>query len=156
MLDFTSLLRFFPNPNSRGQHYSPAQPDTSLWKNTPYGFFCCLSERLFQDTSLAPGIGPAVRGPVYLVGISGFSSHPRYGRPWILALSQPDLFRGKLILLRKANAKINPRLLESGDVAGKRSLRKRVLLIPCYNQPPPSHITTAQSWEQPPLLSSAQ
>lgn len=116
----------------------------------PYRFFCCLSEGLFQDTSPALGTGPAVRGPDNLVGISGFPSHPSYGRPRILALSQADLFRGKLILLQKANAKINPCLLESGEVAGKRTLYKCMLLIPCYNQPPPTPITTAQSWEQPP------
>ncbi|XP_026702789.1 ADP/ATP translocase 1 [Athene cunicularia] len=79
-------------------------------------------KRLFQDTSLALGIGPAVRDSVYLVDISGFPSHPSYGRPWILALSQADLFRGKLILLQKANAKISPCLVESGEMAGERSL----------------------------------
>lgn len=153
---------FFPNPSSRGQHYSPVQPDASLWKKTPYGFFCCLSGRLFQDTSLALGTGPAVRGPVYLGGISGFPSHPSYGRPWILALSQADLFRGKLILLQKANAKINPRLLGSGEVAGKRSLCKCMFLIPCYNRPPLTSITgcsklrTTSPAEQCPVGESAQ
>lgn len=154
--DFIIDFLFSPNPNRRGQHWSLVQPGISFWKKIPYGLFCCLSERLFQDTSLAPGIGPAVIGPVYLVGISAFLSHPSYERPCFLALLQPDLFRGKLILLQKANAKINPYLLESGEVAGKRRLCECMLLIPCYNQPPPIHITAAQNWEQPPLLSCAQ
>jgi len=132
------IFTLFPNPSSRGQHDSLVQPCTSLWKKISCGFFCCLSARLFQDTSLALGIGPAVRGPVYLVGISGFPSHPSYGRPRILALSQADLFRGKLILLRKASAKINPCLLGSGEVAVKSSLCQRMLPSPCYNQPPPT------------------
>lgn len=147
---------FSPNANSRGQHYSLVQLGISFWKKTPYGPSCCLSERLFQDTSLALGIGPAVIGPVYLVGISAFLSHASYERPCFLALLQPDLFRGKLILLQKANAKINQCLLESGEVAGKRRLYKRMPLIPCCNQPPPIHITAAQNWEQPPLPSCAQ
>lgn len=154
--DFITDLLFYPNANSRGQHYSLVQPGISSWKKTPYGLFWCLSERLFQDTALALGMGPAAIGPVYLVGISAFLSHLSYERPCFLALLQPDLFRGKLILLQKANAKINPCLLESGEVAGKRRLCKCILLIPCYNQPPPIHITAAQNWEQPPLLSCAQ
>lgn len=139
----------FPNSTIRGQHYSLVQPHTSLWKKTPHGLLCCLSERLFQDTSLALGTGPAVSGRVYLVGISGFPTHPSYGRPWILAPSQADLFRGKLILLQKANAKINPCLSESREVAGRRSLCKCVLLFPCWNQPPPAPTTSAQSWAVP-------
>lgn len=139
----------FPNPNIRGQHYSLVQPHTGLWKKTPYGLLCYLSERLFQDTSLAPGTGRAVSGRVYLVGISGFPSHPSYGRPRILATSQADLFRGKLILLQKANAKINPRLSESREVSGRRSLCKSVLLFPCWNQPPLASTTSAQCWAVP-------
>lgn len=142
---FITDLLFSPIANSRGQHYSLVQPGISAWKKAPYGLFCCLSERLFQDTSPALGIGPAVIGPDYLVGISAFLSHPSYERPCFLALLHPGLFRGKLILLQNANAKINPCLVESGEVAGKRRLCKCMLLIPCCNQPPPIHSTAAQN-----------
>lgn len=154
--DFIIDLLFFPESKQKRAALKSGSAWHQFLEKDSIRTFLLFIKRLFQDTSLAPGIGPAVIGPVYLVGISAFLSHPSYERPCFLALLQPDLFRGKLILLQKANAKINPYLLESGEVAGKRRLCKCMLLIPCYNQPPPIHITAAQNWEQPPLLSCAQ